>query len=514
MNVPAKHSETGYQIHVSPLVGRVQARRGNTVIAESANARVMYETRLAPAVYFPRDDIKVELLEGSDLMTFCPFKGTATYYDLEIDGERIENAAWSYERALPESREIEGFVGFMPHAGLVMDLGINTLSGDRDGNISGPLPDWLLRYAANYDSADAFTKAFAHKLLEQGIQVSRISVMIWSLHPLIVGKNYVWNRDKNDVATYAPSYELHDHPAFVNSPLRHVANGLGGIRQRLGDTAPEHDFPVLDDLKGEGATDYVAMPMTFSDGRVHVLTMASDHEDGFSTSDLGLVFECSSAISRFYEVFMQKENAQSLLETYVGKRSGARVLGGDIRRGDGDEIDAAIMFCDLRDSSRLAETMTRDAYLALLNRFFETVTETVQAHGGEVLKFIGDAVLAVFPVGSDARSACEQAMSAARDIRERSQSEAFRCAIGMDFGRVTFGNVGSRERLDFTVIGQAANVAARLCDLGKSRDLDIVASEAVVGGSENAAELGPVELRNVTQPIECYALSVVDGRTT
>ena len=105
-------------------------------------------------------------------------------------------------------------------------------------------------------------------------------------------------------------------------------------------------------------------------------------------------------------------------------------------------------------------------------------------------------------------------MIAQNDIRERSQSEAFRCAIGMDFGRVTFGNVGSRERLDFTVIGQAANVAARLCDLDKSRDLDIVASEAVVGGSENAAELGPVELRNVTQPIECYALSVVDGRTT
>ncbi|MEX0280574.1 MAG: DUF427 domain-containing protein [Arenibacterium sp.] len=508
MNAPVQSSETGYRISVSPLVGRVQARRNGVLLADSSNARVMYETRLSPAVYFPKEDVKVDLLTEAELMTFCPFKGTATYYDLELDGERIENAAWSYERALPESQDIEGHVGFMAHAGLDIDIGINSfLDGGRDGNISGPLPDWLLRYAATYETADTFTQAFAGKLLEQGIQVSRISVMIWSLHPLIVGKNYVWNRKNGKVATYAPSYEIHDHPAFVNSPLRHVANGLGGIRQRLGDVAPEHGFPVLDDLKGEGATDYVAMPMTFSDGRVHVLTMTSDHPEGFSTSDLGLVFECSSAISRFYEVFMQKENAQSLLETYVGKRSGARVLGGDIRRGDGDEIDAAIMFCDLRDSSHLAETLGQDEYLSLLNRFFETATESVQAHGGEVLKFIGDAVLAVFPVGSDMRPACAQAMAAARDIQMRSLSEEFRCAIGMDFGRVTFGNVGSRERLDFTVIGQAANVAARLCDLGKTRDLDIVASGAVAGAEDGAAALGPVQLRNVSQPIECFSIT-------
>lgn len=510
MNVPMQRGESGYRITISELAGRVTARFRGQVIADSSAARVMYETRLSPTVYFPKEDVRTEVLSRSDLMTFCPFKGTANYFHLGENGNQRENAAWSYENALPESCDIKGFIAFAPETGVEIDLGKNAISSSHGGNISGPLPDWLLRYAASHDSAESFTKALAEKLLEQGINVSRMSVMIWSLHPLIVGKNYVWTRARDQVATYAPSYELHDHPAFVNSPLRHVANGLGGIRQRLGSHAPEHGFPILEDLKEEGATDYVAMPLIFSDGRYHVMTMASDHPDGFSTSDLGLVFECSGAISRFYEVFMQKGNAQSLLETYVGKRSGARVLGGDIRRGDGDEIDAAIMFCDLRDSSSLAEKLSKDDYLALLNRFFETVTDTVQAHGGEVLKFIGDAVLAVFPVGTVSRSACAQAMAAAQEIRERSHEDTFRCAIGMDFGRVTFGNVGSRERLDFTVIGHAANVAARLCDLGKTRDQDIMATDAVAKGHERALSLGPIELRNVSQPVDCYAISA-DG---
>lgn len=511
MNRPLTPRETsGYQISVHRLAGQVTALRNGKVLATSHRARVMYETRLPPAIYFPREDVVAGLSDRTDLQTFCPFKGTATYQDIILDDETLSNGVWSYEQAWPESKEIEGFVGFMPDCVTEMDIAKNTLKWDVAGNICGPLSDWLLREAALMPCPDTFTKGLVQVLRDSGVKLSRFNVTIWSLHPLIAGKNYVWDKNSDKVVTYAPSYEIHDHPSFVNSPLRHVSNGLGGVRQRLGQPLPDDSFPVLQSLSDEGATDYVAMPLTFSDGRINVLTLTSDHPEGFSTAELGLVFECSSAISRFYEVFMQKENAQTLLETYVGKRSGARVLGGEIRRGDGDEIDAAIMFCDLRNSTRLEEAMTRREYIDHLNRFFECVSDVVDDHDGEVLKFIGDAVLAIFPAAGDPDAACKRALDSARQIsahlEQTGVSNERRCAIGIDFGCVTYGNVGSRERLDFTVIGQAANVAARLCDYGKSRDLDIVVARAALPDRETLTDLGEVQLRNLSHPVHCVGL--------
>lgn len=210
---------------------------------------------------------------------------------------------------------------------------------------------------------------------------------------------------------------------------------------------------------------------------------------------------------------MQRENAQVLLETYVGKRSGARVLGGEIRRGDGDDIDAAIMFCDLRNSTALEETLGRDEYIDLLNAFFETVSGIVHDHDGEVLKFIGDAVLAVFPAGDDAAKARTNAQLSAIEIVEklaelRNGENDYHCdcSIGVAYGRVTYGNVGSQERLDFTVIGQAANIAARLGEYGKTAGHRIVVSHDIEPACKQAIPLGEIKLHNVSQPISSFAL--------
>lgn len=505
-----------YRIHIEPLHGRVTARRNGTVLASSDKALVMYETRLAPAIYFPNDDVVATLGDLTDLKTFCPFKGTARYHDLVLADERLSNAVWSYHSALPESRAIQGHFAFMPGVVTDMDLGDNILCEQETGHISGPVIDWLLRDAAFIATPEEFTAALALKLREHGVYLSRLSVMLWSLHPLIAGKNYIWEQGAKEVSVYAPSYEIHDHPSYMNSPLRHVSSGLGGIRRKLGaEDYSSNSFPIIEDLRAKGATDYVAMPMPFSDGRRNVLTLTSDHPDGFNTANLGLVFECSNVISRFYEVFMQKENAQSLLETYVGKRTGARVLGGEIRRGDGDEIDAAIMFCDLHDSTRLAEKLGQSDYITLLNQFFETSSTIIHDHGGEVLKFIGDAVLAVFPAGDDAKAACAQALKAARAIVDHSADREnaaslhdYECSIGIAFGRVTYGNVGSRERLDFTVIGQAANLAARLNDYAKRNDHGIVVTRDVAGTREDMIELGPLRLHNMSDTVHGYVAKV------
>ncbi|GGH27893.1 adenylate/guanylate cyclase [Cribrihabitans marinus] len=503
----------GYGIEIRPLPEEVRIWRGGVLLAQSRAAKVMYETRLAPTVYVPRADIRVPLGRPTELQTFCPFKGTARYFDLRIGSERFANAAWAYDDALPESAGIQGHVGFMPDAGIRVDLGRNILRPPDDGNISGPLVDWLMRGASAQTTPEDFTRELARKLTESGLSLSRLSVLIWSLHPLIAGKHHIWDRESDEISTFAPSYEIHDHPSFRDSPLRHVSNGRGGVRQRIDAAHPENSFPIIEDLRSKGATDYVAMPLPFSDGRINVLTLTSDAPGGFTTAQLGLVFEVSSAVARAYEVFVQRETAQVLLETYVGKRSGARVLGGEIRRGDGDEIDAAIMFCDLRRSTLLEERLGRAAFIALLNRFFETVSDIVQENGGEVLKFIGDAVLAVFPAEQDSGTACRAAARSALEITARldemrGDDPEFDgdCSIGLSFGRVTYGNVGSRERLDFTVIGQAANVAARLGDYGKRNSHRIVASADVLPETASSMPLGPVQLRNVTHPVQAHAV--------
>ncbi|MGV6804365.1 MAG: DUF427 domain-containing protein [Ruegeria sp.] len=513
MNVHATQKTSGYGISIDQLEGKVAIYRNDILLAESTNAKVMYETRLPPAIYFPREDVQLDLGDETELQTFCPFKGTATYHDVVVSGERLANSVWAYEDSLPESKAIQGHIGFMPGAYTHIDLGNNQLRKPQDGNISGPLIDWLMRGAGSISTPEDFTRALAEKMLEHGIAIQRLSILVWSLHPLIAGKHHIWEKGVDEISTNIPTYEIHDHPAFINSPLRHVSNGLGGVRQRLNVDNPHNSFPIMEDLRAKGATDYVAMPLPFSDGRINVLTLTCDHPNGFTTTNLGLVFECSSVIARYYEVFTQRENAQSLLETYVGKRTGARVLGGDIRRGDGDDIDAAIMFCDLRNSTSLEEALGRSAYISLLNDFFETASGIVHANGGEVLKFIGDAVLAVFPAGDDPARARTNAQRSATEIVEElaqlRQSEGGHkcdCSIGIAYGRVTYGNVGSRERLDFTVIGQAANVAARLGEFGKVNGHRIVVSGDIEPACSQAVPLGPVKLHNVSQPVTSFAL--------
>ncbi|MEY8838235.1 DUF427 domain-containing protein, partial [Cribrihabitans sp. XS_ASV171] len=490
----------GYAIEIEALEDRVAIWRGDVLLAETHRAKAMYETRRAPVVYVPREDLCVALSAPAALQTFCPFRGTATYFDLVLPEERLTEAAWAYDDALPESREIQGHVAFLPGSADRFDLGRNRLREAQGTHMVGPLVDWLMREAATPPTPEEFTRDLALRMRAAGIPVSRLSAMVWSLHPQIAGKHFIWDRDEG-LSTYAPGYEVHDSPAFRESPLRHVSNGLGGVRQRLTDSCAPDRYPILKDLREKGATDYVAMPMPFSDGRRNVLTLTSDAPEGFTTAQLGLIHDCASVIGRFYEVFVQRENAQTLLETYVGKRSGARVLGGEIRRGDGDEIDAAIMFCDLRGSTRLEEELERPAYLALLNQFFETVSTAVEAHGGEVLKFIGDAVLAVFPAGEDAAAAKGHALRAAMEIVETLATGGYGpvadCAIGLSYGRVTYGNIGSRGRLDFTVIGRAANVAARLGDAGKRLGHRIVVSEDIKPACESVIDLGPLVLHNV-----------------
>lgn len=354
---------------------------------------------------------------------------------------------------------------------------------------------WLCQTSAE------LTEQFAERLQQIGIPLWRFNVSIWTLHPELAGKNFSWSRDGDGVVEADVPYGTLQSPAYLNSPVRHVTDGLGGVRQRLG-------------------TDYVAMPLPFSGGQIQTVTLATDSPEGFTTANLGRVFESVLALGRFYEVLTLRRNTTDLFDTYLGQRTGHKILGGLTHRGDGEDIRAAILFCDMRDSTSLTESLSREVYLELLNDFFEDTAEPVMQSGGEVLKFIGDAVLAIFPLeeedgDDDDAQACIRAREAAQEIIRRVESGPTRserphvqCAIGVHFGDVMYGNVGAQNRLDFTVTGSAANVAARLSTECKAQQQSLLLSAEVAALAPGGLHsLGKKKLRHVSDDVEVFVIA-------
>jgi adenylate cyclase len=269
-------------------------------------------------------------------------------------------------------------------------------------------------------------------------------------------------------------------------------------------------------------TDWVIVEVVFGSGQRNAVSLATRRPGGFSDHDIAETQKLLHLFALLMENFTNRELAQTLLETYLGRKTGKRVLQGQIRRGDGESIDAVIWFSDLRESTPLARRLGEQRFLGLLNDYFEATAGAVLEHGGEVLRFIGDASLAVFPVAADAdaqarRGTCATAVEAARSARARAAAanerrgaageEPFHCGIGLHLGRVLYGNIGTPERLEFSVIGAAANETARIESLCKRTGRDVVLSRAVADAlGAQWPVLGHFELAGVDRPMEVLAL--------
>ena len=512
-------AESAYRIAIVPVDNRVRANVAGQVVADTKRALVMHETYLSSQVYFPRSDVVTALLMPSDYRTFCPFKGTARHWHLQVAKRRFKNAAWGYEKPMREAYDVSDHIAF--DASAVDTIAEPPLPAPDAELVGGnPLTHWLLREAWLCTTAAELTEQVARRMVAIGVPLWRFNVNLWTLHPQIAGLRLNWTRDRDGVVESETPHGALRQPAYLNSPVRYVSEGLGGVRQRLDVDDPDFTFPIMKELRAAGGTDYVAMPLPFSDGRFQTMTLATDDPAGFTTAQLGQVFEAALALGRFYEVLTLRHNAMVLFDTYLGQRTGRQVLSGLTRRGDGETISAAILYCDLRDSTVLAASLSREDYLALLNDFFERAVEPVLAGGGEVLKFIGDAVLAIFPLtGADDEAAralaCRAAHTAAQEIVGRIADAPTRagalpvqCAVGLHFGEVMYGNVGAPNRLDFTVIGTAANVAARLSARCKVLDQSLLLSADIARYvSDELRSLGEQELANVPDALEVFVVA-------
>ncbi len=361
-----------------------------------------------------------------------------------------------------------------------------------------PFVEWLLTEGWSISTARLLIDGLARKAVAAGLSLYRLTATIRFLHPQVIGTTFTWKRDGGEATMFSPPHGLLQSATFLHSPFAAIMRGeASGIRRRLDVPSAPIDFPILKELKEQVVTDYVAMPIHFSDGSIHAMTFSTDRPGGFSTAELSLLYDMLPVMARLLEIHATRHTARTLLDTYVGRHAGEPVLKGLIKRGDGESIHAVIWFSDLRNSTRLANSMPREEFLALLNQYFECLAGAVLDHGGTVLRYIGDAVLAIFPIDPEAGSpltfqdsttACNAAVVAARDAMERvaahnaeisESSHEIHYGLALHLGDVMYGNIGVPERLEFTVIGPVANEAARLEDMCKTLDRAILISSSV-----------------------------------
>lgn len=352
-----------------------------------------------------------------------------------------------------------------------------------------PVIDWLLDEGRFLPAIETLTVGLAERLVASGAPVSRLRVSVRLLHPLVAAMSAVWEQGGAPAKSIPAAHGLEQRAGYLGSPLEHIARTRQPFRRRLADGLTPDDHAVLHEVAAAGATDYLALPMRFSTGLYGSLTIATDRAGGFDDRDIAQVRQLTRVLAPIVEARVSLRLAETLADTYIGPRSGRRVLEGRIRRGDVETLRAAIWFSDIRGWTRIANERPADEAVAVANAYFERVDAAIRARGGEVLKLIGDAVLAIFPAEGDGAAACRAAIAAAQQALAPAEAvpdaAGARCefGIGLHLGEVVYGNVGSETRLDFTVMGRAVNFAARIETLTRSLGVPLVLSEELARAS-------------------------------
>ncbi len=399
---------------------------------------------------------------------------------------------------------------------------------------------WLLQDGLRNRSTKEIIDGHCRRLVTLGVPLKRMVLGHFLLHPLYSDTDYIWDAMSGETVR---SYHARDEivsEEFRSSPFFHAqSNGIEFSRYRLRDGGCDPEFPIFAQLRDSGVTDYcVSFQAVGQPAQMHLLdsqgtgvsegvltSFATGRTIGFSEIDIALIQATAPDLAVVVKADSARELSAVMLDTYLGAYSGKRVLEGRTQRGDHDLISSVVWLCDLRHSTRLSDTLSLDAYLELLNDYFECAAGAVIDHGGEVLKFIGDAVLAIFPIDDALRRPPEMAraaLAAARDVlarsRDRSQERLERgdaeidIGVTLHIGEVAYGNVGLPRRLDFTVIGPSVNVVARLQEACKSLATSIVTSAEFAGICETElVPLGEHHFRGVEGGVRVFTLPELRG---
>lgn len=378
--------------------------------------------------------------------------------------------------------------------------------------------DWLMNETSSQRFLDNLLLDLCERLIADEVPVARSSLHLRIQHPQWQGARILWRSRMAEAHIDTFDYDVDTTELFLRRPATEIYNGASEIRQNLEADDPNNTkYPLFRELREEGFTDYVAWPIQHTWGRRHVVTFATEQVGGFDEDDIEYLKDLLPALALTTEIRMKNAMARTLLETYVGPHASAEILAGATTRGSGKTVSAAIMICDLRDFTALSDLWPRDDIIELLNGYFDALCDPVEARGGEILKFMGDGLLAIFPLSK--AGACSDLLNAIEDGRKRIDAlnlqiaeqgkPALRYGVGVHVGDVMYGNIGSRKRLDFTAIGPAVNVASRLEELTKETKRPVLFSSDFVeisGGPFEFVDLGSHALRGLEKPVNVFGL--------
>ncbi|MGY3444751.1 MULTISPECIES: adenylate/guanylate cyclase domain-containing protein [unclassified Bradyrhizobium] len=387
---------------------------------------------------------------------------------------------------------------------------IDSVTPQSDGDVVA----WLTNETRDQRFIDNIFAELCIRLQNTGVPIKRATMNLLIQHPQWLGARIIWTDGKREAEISRVDYEVRERSEYIGSSVYEIQEGAAEVRERL--EAPGRQHALYDEMRAQGLTDYVAWPLLHTLGKRHVVTFATDRPGGFDDAHVARLKQVLPVLALVSEIRMKNRLARTLLETYVGTHAGEMILAGATRRGSGTTVRAAIMICDLRDFTRISDSWPRDDVIDLLNDYFDAMSEPIARHGGEILKFIGDGLLAIFPLSDPnacanllrAVSEAREAMAALSEKNSMMGRAPMNYGIGVHVGDVMYGNIGSRSRLDFTVIGPAVNMASRLEALTKQLGRNVLLSRAfadLVARDVALEHVGEHAVRGFSEPIELFA---------
>nr|WP_246779111.1 adenylate/guanylate cyclase domain-containing protein [Rhizobium sp. BK650] len=372
--------------------------------------------------------------------------------------------------------------------------------------------EWLSGDECHSVDEAGLVAGLGRMLRQIGLPVDRLTLHLMTLHPEILGRTLAW----------APGepIEVHDREhgmkmAYATSPLRKVIDSREPMIVDADD--PMWPWQHIDVFEGRGLVQLVIAPLSNVDGPVSATAFGTKRASGFALSEIRAIERILPALRNTCEMRVMRQAELSLLDVYIGPMTAQRILAGRIRQGEIETMEAALLLCDLRGFTELSNRFPDGKVLELLNAYFDVVVPAITSHGGEVLKFMGDAVLAFFP-SSDAGMACKQALAATDEILNelsRFVLDAIRidAAVALHYGRVSYGNIGSGRRLDFTVIGPDVNLLSRIQTACGTLGKAVLMSDAFRrrAGNKSVVSTKFHHLKGFEDPIELFTISTQDG---
>ncbi|MEX3011107.1 adenylate/guanylate cyclase domain-containing protein [Hoeflea sp. TYP-13] len=382
---------------------------------------------------------------------------------------------------------------------------------------AGKINDWLIGEGRLLGDGIAIVSGYARHLLAAGVPLSRARIAQRLANPLLAAWGVIWTPE--ETRDYKVPRTVLDTGSWHGSPFQRVLEDRSALRKRLTRLDPDKDHQTYLEIAEAGGTDFFAMVLEYGDGSAQGCSFVTNDPDGFEQIHLDTIADTRQALAAAMEPVAMRRSSESLLRTYLGNGPANAVIDGTILRGEHTDLDAVVMFSDLRDFTSKSERWSEAELLKALDGYFEIVVQAVFARDGDVLKFIGDGILSIFPVDdrNDHECRCLNAIAAARQVtssletlndkRASEGAAALAIGTGINMGPVTYGNIGSPDRLDFTVIAPTVNLASRVQDLCKVLGEPVLATTAVADlAKDQFRSLGAHSVKGVSAPIEVFAL--------